>query len=84
MTAGQRRAVMVLSIAGIPLAWIVVGALLLRAAAEATRDRDAARPRVLAAIAVALALVLLVVTRSARAGDRAIAPLARRRAMPAS
>ena len=31
MTSGQRRAVMVLSILGIPLAWIVVGALLLLA-----------------------------------------------------
>jgi hypothetical protein len=29
MTSGQRRAVMVLSIAGIPLAWILIGALLL-------------------------------------------------------
>jgi hypothetical protein len=29
MTSGQRRAVMLLSIVGIPLAWIVVGALLL-------------------------------------------------------
>lgn len=29
MTDGQRRAVLVLSIAGIPLAWIVIGAMLL-------------------------------------------------------
>ena len=29
MTSGQRRAVMVISILGIPLAWIVIGALLL-------------------------------------------------------